>query len=676
MKLTFAQIPLLPVLLGIIMGIIISHFNWGYIVIAPIVMGLYALFSRNKTTNIVLISYILGVICSLIQTKPIIYEQLLNKELTFSGTISSIKTTDDIRNLIIDVDHVTDSATSHNIPSFKCRVSIPSLNPFLEMGNRVSFRGTINYIQDKRDLPDEFDIVKHLNQQGIYTQTFIQPEDIIISGNNDNLIWNIKRFRADVTHIISSLPISDECIEFLNATITGDASMISDDQRLKYSSTGLAHILALSGLHVGIITFFIAILLFPIDFIGRRKFKFIITIILLWTYALMTGCSPSVTRAVIMASIFFLSLILQRHHSPYNSLCFAAIIILVFSPDSLYNIGFQLSFAAVLSILLFAKKLNPINPKRRFPHAFMSLFAVSISAMIGTGIISAFYFHNFPTYFLLANAITAYLLPFIIIGGLIAILISALGYEPSLLSIVIEFIYNIIDSVISYITTLPGSNIDNIYFKGWLIIPFFAIIMCLYLSILHKKKIWYLFTVVFTLFFITMGYLTRPQYCNAEYFIPRNSYYTNIIVRDSSAMHVFSTARGGDSIDLIDKCAEKYKDYMGWRKVDSITLISNKSTSRTLKRMDPIISLGTDIIVIVDDDTDLMSLNLRPQYALVCRGFKGDILDVYSTLAPDTILLSRDIHKKRHNRYADSCQIYNIPYISLRDTCFHRIIRN
>ena len=141
-------------------------------------------------------------------------------------------------------------------------------------------------------------------------------------------------------------------------------------------------------------------------------------------------------------------------------------------------------------------------------------------------------------------------------------------------------------------------------------------------------------------------------------------------------MHVFSTARGGDSIDLIDKCAEKYKDYMGWRKVDSITLISNKSTSRALKRMDPIISLGTDIIVIVDDDTDLMSLNLRPQYALVCRGFKGDILDVYSTLAPDTILLSRDIHKKRHNRYADSCQIYNIPYISLRDTCFHRIIRN
>lgn len=658
------------------MGILISQFNWGYIVIVPIVMGLYALFSRNKTANIVLIAYILGVICSSIQTKPIFYEQLLNKELTFSGTISTIKTTDDIRNLIIDVDHVADSTTSHNIPSFKCRVSIPSLNPFLEIGNRVSFRATNDYIQDKRDLPDEFDIVKQLNKQGIYTQTFIQPENIIISGDNDNLIWDIKRFRADITHIISSLPISDECIEFLNATITGDASMISDNQRLKYSSTGLAHILALSGLHVGIITLFIAILLYPIDFIGRRKLRFIITIILLWTYALMTGCSPSVTRAVIMASIFLLSLILQCHHSPYNSLCFAAIIILAFSPNSLYNIGFQLSFAAVLSILLFAKNLNPINPKRRIPHAFMSLFAVSMSAMIGTGFISTFYFHNFPTYFLLANAITSYLLPFIIIGGLIAIFISALGFDPSLLSIVIEFIYDIIDSITSYITTLPGSNIDNIYFNGWLIIPFIAIIICLYLSILHKKKIWYTFTVVFTLFFITMGYLTRPQYFNAEYFIPRNSYYTNIIFRDTTAMHVFSTARGGDSIDLINKCTEKYKDYMGWRNVDSITRISNNSSSRTLKRMDPIISFGTDVFVIVDDDTDLMSLNLKPQYALVCRGFEGDILDVYSAFDPDTILLSRDLHKKRHNRYADSCQTYNIPYISLRDTCFHRIIRN
>lgn len=676
MNLTFAQIPLLPILIGLIMGILISQFSWVYIIIALIAIGLYALFSQDKTTNIVLLAYIFGAICYSLQSKPNINEQFLNKELTFSGTISNIKTTDDIRNLIIDVDNIADSSSTFNISSFKCRVSIPSLNPFLEIGNRVSFRATIDFIQDKRDLPDEFDIVKHLNRQGIYTQTFIQPENIIISGNNDNLIWKIKRFRSNVTHIISTLPISEECIEFLNATITGDASMISDDQRLKYSSSGLAHILALSGLHVGIITLFIAILLYPIDFVGRRKFRFIITITLLWAYALMTGFSPSVTRAVIMASIFLLSLILQRHHSPYNSLCFAAIIILVFSPNSLYNIGFQLSFVAVLSILLFAKKLNPISPKRRILHTIMSLFTVSISAMIGTGIISAFYFHNFPSYFLLANAITSYLLPFVIIGGLIAIIISALGFEPSLLSKLIEFLYNIIDSVISCIITLPGSNIDNIYFKGWLIIPFVAIIICLYLSILKKKKMWYIFTATFTLFFITMGYLSRPQHCSAEYFIPRNSYYTNIIVRDSSAMHVYSTARGGDSIDLLTKCTEKYKDYMGWRDVDSITLIPNEYSSTTLKLMEPIICLGTDVFVIVDDATDLMSLNLKPNYALVCRGFKGDIKDVYSTLHPDTILLSRDLHKKRHNRYADSCQTHNIPYISLRDTCFHRIIRN
>ena len=115
---------------------------------------------------------------------------------------------------------------------------------------------------------------------------------------------------------------------------------------------------------------------------------------------------------------------------------------------------------------------------------------------------------------------------------------------------------------------------------------------------------------------------------------------------------------------------------MGWRDVDSITLIPNEYSSTTLKLMEPIICLGTDVFVIVDDATDLMSLNLKPNYALVCRGFKGDIKDVYSTLHPDTILLSRDLHKKRHNRYADSCQIHNIPYISLRDTCFHRIIRN
>ncbi|MBO5271565.1 MAG: ComEC/Rec2 family competence protein [Muribaculaceae bacterium] len=675
MKSPLSNIPLLPICIGIIIGIILGE-NIPFIyILIPFISGICIYISNQKVISFTLFSISLGWICYIVNDQQSVSTKHLNDESVFYATALEIKNGDNMRNIIAEIDSKNDSDSIYHLSKFKCSLAIPSLNPIIEEGDKFAFIGELTNIKDNRDLPDEFDLINFLNNQGIYTSAFVDPENIYVIGNNDSFINDLNQLRNHITSIITSLPLSENCIEFLNTTITGDTSMLSEDQRLKYSTSGLAHILALSGLHVGIISLVIAITLFPLDTLRLRKLRYCISIIALWIYAIMTGLSPSVTRAVIMATIFLLSNILHRNHSPINSLCAAAILILIFSPLSIHDIGFQLSFVAVLSILLFARKLNPINERRRILYNFVGIATVSLSAMIGTGIIAAFYFHNFPIYFLISNIVATYLLPIIIIGGIIAIIISGLGFDPTFICIITDYAYNIIDWITTSITTLPGASIDTIYFNGWILIPYFGCVACLYLSLKHKRLVWYIITTIFVIFTITISLISREQYPNSEYYIPRNTYYTNIILRDSSSMYIISTAHGGDSIDVVNNCEKKYKDYMGWRNVDTLIYVSNNFKDNNILRNDPFIVIGEDAIAIIDNDNDVMTYDTRPRYALVCNGFKGNIIDLYKTISPDTILLSKDLNKRRINRYIDSCATHKIPFISLREKGYYKRVK-
>ena len=659
--------------MGLICGIIISEYvSFIYIIVICFFLFI-AYLLKQHITLILLLSAITGWITGEAHSVTPINDKYLNKEYVFSGIVYSTKSNENIRNIVVDITHISDSISTHSITNTKCIIYIPSLNPIVEFGDRITFWGSINKIKDDRDIPDEFNISQYLGHKNIIYSAFIAPENIINTDIEHSLFWDIRRFRPLISHEITSLPLSSKCIEFLNTTITGDTSMISEEDRIKYSTTGIAHILALSGLHVGIITFIIIIVLFPLDIWGQRKLRFFLTILLLWGYAIMTGLSPSVTRAVIMASIFLTAQIIQRNHNSFNSLCLAAILIITFSPNSIYDIGFQLSFISVSSILLFSNNINPIKRHHRLLYHLGTIISASTAAMLGTGIIIMFYFHNFPIYFLISNIFATILLPIIIIGGVFSIILSFIGIEPSILCFAIDYIYNLIDKIIVFITTLPYAKIDNIYFNVYIFIPYFISIACLYLSLKFKRRSLYILTGISVLFTIIIHYGLKNKYPTTEYFIPQNTYYTNILIRDTTSAYLISTAHGGYKNDAYNNCVFKYNDYFGKRNVDSLIYIRNKYESKRIFYNGEIVVIGDDVIAIIKNN-NITPLNINPKYALVCDGFKGNIIDIYRIISPDTILLSNDLHKKRIMRYIDSCKKENIPYISLRDTCFHRII--
>lgn len=230
------------------------------------------------------------------------------------------------------------------------------------------------------------------------------------------------------------------------------------------------------------------------------------------------------------------------------------------------------------------------------------------------------------------------------------------------------------NNITNIITTLPGANIDNIYFSPWIFIPYFISIICLGLALHFKKRFWYYNTIIFIIFSIVLSILYKPQYCKTEYFIPHDTYYTNIIVRDSTTLYLISTARGGYIEQSYNNCLTKYKDYMGKRGIDSLIIIPQQYSNNHIYRNGSSIIIGNDEFTIIDNN-NFDYIKQRPKYALVCNGFKGNILDISTILNPDTIILSSDLHKKRHLRYIDTCVIHNIPYISLREKGFHKVIK-
>ena len=218
--------------------------------------------------------------------------------------------------------------------------------------------------------------------------------------------------------------LDDRTCGFLIATLTGDSDILDTDTRRLYSSAGTAHILALSGLHVGIIIIAIYIVLFPLYLLRLRGTLYIISILILWGYAIITGLSASVTRAVIMATVVTGGILLQRRYSSFNALLLAAIIIMAFDRRALFQPGFQLSFCAVAVIILLTPLL--LTRKRRgnrIMYYLLAMLTTTLTATAGTAIISAFHFHSLPVYFILANIPSLLVLPIILSGGLLLSLI-------------------------------------------------------------------------------------------------------------------------------------------------------------------------------------------------------------------------------------------------------------
>ncbi len=660
-------VPLLPITIAFVFGIILRLIGLSFITIGclTIISVIITIFKHYHWATIT-ISIALGVTISILHLPTNADKNIIGQTIVCRGFVTESRETDAAQLLRIEVSETGNNAnTLSPCRKFTLQAIIPGFNPSIESAEIITFSAIISHVDSRIDLPDEISSSKFLIHDHIYMTAMVSPENIISHKKSDGIKAFFMSLKKDLTKLIYTSQLSNQAKIFLNTTLAGDSSDLTDEMRQSFSATGLAHILALSGLHIGLITILITLLLYPLYCYGHRKICATITIIILWLYAAITGFSPSVTRAVIMATIYLTARIIERKTSSLNSLCLAALIILIADPKSLTNIGFQLSFAAVAAILLLTKPLNPISSKKRLLHNTIAYICVSIAAMLGTALISIIYFHSLPIYFLLANIIASLILPIIILPGFLLIFLNAIGIDAPMLCDCINFIYDIFSDTNNFIGSLPGCNIDNIYISPWILIPYSATIITLYLWLTRKRLKWGLIFSAFTMITATSILFYPKETSIPTLYIGRNTYRTDLIINGGANRLDIISSAPHEANDIKLNVLFRYRDFMGKRDIDSIKVITSSSAfGHGYTKQDNIIQWNNKRIALITNSDWEQQVNC--DYAIVCRGYTDSISTIAASFLPDTIIISYDLHPQRAQRYINECSNLGLPHIWLR----------
>ena len=332
--------------------------------------------------------------------------------------------------------------------------------------------------------PHQFDYSMYMKSLGIYNQIYISYQGIL---NQSKGILTLRGQASKIrNHLIKKLKkneLTPNEIAIVQALILGQKKDINKQLYSDYAAAGAIHILAVSGLHVGIIYFILIALLRPLKYLFKYELVIsIIIVISLWGFAFLTGLSPSVIRAVTMFSFFAFAKAINRETNTINTLFLSYFTLLIINPLWLFHIGFQLSYLAVLSILWLYPLFNKVYcPKNYFARKIWDIFTLTLAAQIGIFPLSIYYFHQFPGLFFMTNLIILPFLGVLLVGGIILIILSIFNVIPEWFALTYNYLIKFMNSCIHVIANQKLFLFQNITFSLYKVFASYLLIISIIL---------------------------------------------------------------------------------------------------------------------------------------------------------------------------------------------------
>ncbi len=330
-------------------------------------------------------------------------------------------------------------------------------------GDHLIIKCTPGEIKNRGN-PNEFDYKFFLETHGIRYSAYIRSQDII---SHDIPGYREFRYRALIIRekLISMYRergITGERLALVAAIILGQKNMLEPEQKQNFMKAGVMHIMAVSGLHAGILSLFI----FNVLFFMKRRLKVlrvILTILILWSFAFVTGLTPSVLRATLMFSFLHAGNLMKRRVNSINSVLASSFILILLKPSVIFEAGFLLSYSAVIFIITFYQAVyQRFEMKNWFSDKIWQSVVITVVAQAGTLAITIMLFNRFPTYFIISNVIIVPLSSLLIIAGSLV----PLTYPVQFLSQFLAYLLNHLTGLTEFLTakaaSLPLSTIENI----------------------------------------------------------------------------------------------------------------------------------------------------------------------------------------------------------------------
>jgi len=509
--------------------------------------------------------------------------------------------------------------------------------------------------------PETFDYASYLKRQGIGATSYLSAGSWQIIGHSES--FSIRResdkWRNYLLDIYRKFNISGDEFAVLAALTLGYTDDLQPDIRASYSATGAMHILSVSGMHVGVVYIVMAFLLGFLDTSQRKRiFKGLFIIGFLWAYAFLSGMSAAVIRAALMFSFVSFATCFNRKSLIYNTIFMSAFAMLVYNPNFLYDVGFQLSYSAVLSIIFFQPIVNKLyNPTNKFSKFVWETFAVSIAAQLGTTPFTLYYFQQFPNYFLVTNFLAIPLSSLIIYLAILLLCVSFIPYVSMAVGFLLKWATWLLNFIIVYIQNLPYS-VWHISLDERQTIAFFLAIFCLSGYYLSRKFtplfVGMLSLLITCLLSIQINYQTLTSKRLIVYASTKNAHVSFV---NGSKQYVFST----DSVE-IERIAKNF-----WQRQKLETpryLNSNK------RFKDGFISFNGSKILILTNDVlkkKVAETPLELDYLIIGNKLKPRITEILDCVHPHKIIVDKSISKWYTNDIRQVCKVRNIEFYSIAE---------
>ena len=414
-------------------------------------------------------------------------------------------------------------------------------NKFIEIGNKIYVQSHLKEINKPLN-PYQFDYQKYLKKQQIFHQINIKQTECKLIKSEKTLNYYLTKIRKNINTALIKHYFKKDELSIINAIILGQRKTVSKNLMQNYTEAGAIHILAVSGLHIGILLLMLNFVLKPIELIKKGKtIKVILIVLVLWMYAFLAGLSPSVIRAVTMFTAISIGAYSNKKTNTVQSLFISIFVLLLINPLYLFSVGFQLSYLAVFSIVYFYPLfIQFYNPEFWLFKKIWQLFAVSASAQLGILPLSLYYFHQFPGLFFISSMVIVPFLGLILSFGILIIILALLNILPLPLANLFGWIINQMNLFIAFIAKQEAFLFKNISFSSWMLFTTCIIILSLFW--LWKKPSVNKIKIVFISILLFQGVLVYEKYQKqiSNQFIVFNQSKKNItLIRNGIQTNIF-----------------------------------------------------------------------------------------------------------------------------------------
>ena len=511
------------------------------------------------------------------------------------------------------------------------------------LGQAILFHSKLSPIAAAQN-PYQFDYKRYMEHQGIYWQGYPTCYEIKDAPSFSPFI-KAKQLQGYLAATLSHYPFSKETVGVLKALVLGVRSDITPELYQQYINAGAVHILAISGLHIGIITYLLTLFISLVVPAHRKGVKIALLLVFLLSYAAITGFSASVLRAVVMFGGYSIAYLAESRRARYDSLLLSAFILLLCKPTFLFEVGFQLSYMAVLSIALFL----PLGEKYRFENRFLNFFwdiiKVSIAAQIGVLPLSLYYFHQFAGLFLVTNVLILPILGIILSVGIGVVLLASIQLLPYWLIVCYEKALSLMNHIIGYIASVEQLVIRDVYFDTICLCLFYLAIVwaVIYLRARKVKFVYFFFLTLLSLqtYFFYLKYESGKK----ELLIVFHQYKKTVIALQQGREAIFYLS---DTLSVPQ------------------TLIKNFCTQQQVsnlhyKALENIVPFKEDFLTIIDDKFYL-DTSYPTHYLLLRNNPKIHLEKFLSNIRPKMLIADGSNYPFIIEKWKYTCQRLQIPF--------------